>query len=82
MTASISPSDLECLQRIFDRVCTWCHIERPSERADLLASFPMDQFRAGISETELFEAAMAHEDVCPRGQPSHEHHIARSRLIN
>jgi len=58
----VSPNDLEYLQRIFDRVCVWCHIERPSKRADLLASYLMDEFRAGNrEETALFEAAMWRE---------------------
>lgn len=58
----VSLSELEYLQRIFDRVCMWCHIQRPSKRADLLARYLMDEFRAGNrEEAALFEAAMWRE---------------------
>lgn len=61
-TGQVSPAELEYLQRIFDRVCMWCHIERPSKRADLLACYLMDEFRVGHrEESALFEAAMRRE---------------------
>ncbi|SDA99860.1 hypothetical protein [Sinorhizobium sp. NFACC03] len=74
--AQISPSELEFLQRIFDRVCMWCHIERPSERADRLASYLMDEFRAGTrDETALFDTAMWREANRAEPEATHEHGI-------
>ncbi|WP_426289728.1 hypothetical protein ACN9MC_35060 (plasmid) [Ensifer adhaerens] len=70
----ISPTELDFLQGIFDRVCTWCHIDRPSERADRLATYLLHEFRVGIrDETALFEAAMWRESGRSKSEPTHEH---------
>lgn len=75
-SAWISPSDLNLLQEIFERVCMWCQIERPSERADRLATYLMHEFRAGLrDEAALFEAAMWRESARGDEQPTHEHGI-------
>lgn len=52
-TQQISPTELEFLEGIFDRVCMCCDIERPSERADQLARFIVNEFRAGVREEAL-----------------------------
>lgn len=55
-SAWISPTELNFLQRIFDRVCMWCQIDRPSERADRLATYLLHEYRAGIrDETALLK---------------------------
>ncbi|MBZ7927144.1 hypothetical protein LAC81_34910 (plasmid) [Ensifer adhaerens] len=73
-SAWISPTELNFLQRIFDRVCMWCQIDRPSERADRLATYLLHEYRAGIrDETALFEAAMWREADRSKAGPMHEH---------
>ncbi|KQX51422.1 MULTISPECIES: hypothetical protein [unclassified Ensifer] len=72
--AWISPTELNFLQRIFDRVCMWCQIDRPSKRADHLATYLLHEYRAGIrDETALFEAAMWREARRSKSGPKHEH---------
>lgn len=79
----VSPSDLEYLQRIFDRVCMWCHIERPSKRADLLAHYLMNEFRAGNrEETALFEAAMWREGSLFESQAARASGIATTKSLH
>lgn len=73
-TQQISPTELEFLEGIFDRVCMCCDIERPSERADQLARFIVNEFRAGVrEEAALFECAMWKELPRSKKQAIHEH---------
>lgn len=73
-SAWISPTELHFLQGVFDRVCMWCNIDRPSKRADRLARYLLHEFRAGIrDETVLFEAAMWREAARSKSEPNHEH---------
>ena len=58
----VSPTELELLQDIYDRVCMWCNIARPSARSEGLARFIMDEFHAGNRTcATLFASAMWRE---------------------
>lgn len=73
-SAWTSPTELNFLQAVFDRVCIWCQIDRPSERDDRLANYLLHEYRAGSrDETALFEAAMWREAGRSKAGPMHEH---------
>jgi hypothetical protein len=58
----VSPGELEAVQGVFDRVSIWCDVAHPSERADRLARFIIDDFRHGtVDEATLFAHAMGRE---------------------
>ncbi|KQW34894.1 hypothetical protein ASD02_16865 [Ensifer sp. Root1252] len=71
-----SPGELKFLQGVFDRVCMWCDVARPSERADRLARFIMDEFHGTNDEVTL----LAHTIWCEARQSRTRHRRGKLKV--